>query len=81
MIAVLAWIDGFGADTDVVGIFETLEQARECFPWDRNENNPRRYQEFNLNEETYFDYYDQPFLHKRKRKVYRIVKWKRKERV
>jgi hypothetical protein len=81
MIAVLSWVDGFGADTLVEGIFETLEQAQQYFPWDRGEETPRKYQEFDLNEETYFDYYGQPYLHKRKRKVYRIVKWKKKERV
>ena len=27
MVAVLEWIDGFGADTEVVGIYQSLEDA------------------------------------------------------
>ena len=32
MIAVLGWIDGFGADTFVYGIFSSLEKARKIVP-------------------------------------------------
>lgn len=28
MIALLTWVDGFGADTQVIGIFPTLEAAK-----------------------------------------------------
>lgn len=31
MIAVLEWVDGFGYDTQVVGIFSSFVKAREAF--------------------------------------------------
>lgn len=31
MIAVLEWVDGFGEDTRVAGIFSSLDKARETF--------------------------------------------------
>ena len=59
MIAVLDWVDGFGSDTMVSGIFENMEQAI-AFVGDLKENAkkdyPSRYEEFYFGEE-YFDYY------------------------
>ncbi len=71
MIAVLGWCDGFGNDTYVFGIYDSIETARnKVAPYDENDKtHERRYQEFNLNEEVYFDYYEAEPLHeKRKRK-------------
>ena len=60
MIAVLDWVDGFGSDTAVSGIFENIEQA-VAFVGDLEENakknHPSRYEEFSFGE-VYFDYYE-----------------------
>ena len=47
MIAVLAWVDGFGADTYVAGIFPSLEEARKtCGPINTDTSHELRYEEF-----------------------------------
>ena len=47
MIAVLDWVDGFGADTRVVGIFPSLEEARKaCGPIKKNTRTELKYAEF-----------------------------------
>lgn len=60
MIAVLDWVDGFGSDTMVSGIFENIEQA-VAFVGDLKENakrvHPSRYEEFSFGEVD-FDYYE-----------------------
>ena len=60
MIAVLDWVDGFGSDTMVSGIFENMEQAI-AFVGDLKENAkkdyPSRYEEFSFGE-VCFDYYE-----------------------
>ena len=60
MIAVLGWIDGFGADTTVEGIFRTMGDALN-YVGDLKKNAdrdyPLRYQEFDFGEVD-FDYYE-----------------------
>lgn len=57
MIVVMGWVDGFGNDTVVLGIFENIEKAKEKMQ-DFKDNNIR-YQEILLNEITYdIDYYE-----------------------
>lgn len=70
MIAVLEWCDGFGNDTCVLGIYDSIETARnKVAPYGESDKyHERRYQEFDLNEEVYFDYYEAEPLHKKNRK-------------
>lgn len=60
MIAVLGWVDGFGADTKVEGIFRTMADAIN-YVGDLKKNAdrdcPLRYQKFDLGEVD-FDYYE-----------------------
>ena len=77
MIAVLDWVDGFGADTKVSGIFENIEQA-VAFVGDLEENAkkdyPSRYEEFSLGEVD-FDYYEaQKFFVPKPKKIYKKKK-------
>ena len=51
MVAVLKYIDGFGADTEVVGIYKNLEDAIV------NCGNEFQYKEFEFGE-VEFDIYD-----------------------
>ena len=51
MIAVLGFVDGFGHDTEVIGIFPTLEIAKNYY------SNNFRYQEFEFGKVS-FDIYD-----------------------
>ena len=51
MIAVLEFVDGFGHDTEVVGIYPTLEIAKKHY------SNNFLYQEFDFGKVT-FDLYD-----------------------
>lgn len=57
MIVVTSWVDGFGYDTAVLGIFENVEKAKEkCKEF---VDGDIRYQEIPLNEITYdIDYYE-----------------------
>lgn len=57
MIAILAWVDGFGNDTCVVGIATSLEEARKIYQ-SRYNNNETRYQEVIPNGKQWFDWYD-----------------------
>jgi hypothetical protein len=41
LIAVLCWIDGFGEDTYVYGVFDSLENARNVVPKQINDHEPR----------------------------------------
>ena len=71
LIAVLGWVDGFGADTYVYGIFNSLENARKIVPKKLYDNKEPRWVMITLNEEAHeLDWYDaQPlFPSKRKRK-------------
>ena len=52
MVAVLEYIDGFGADTQVAGIYKSLEDAIIV-----NYGNKFRYKEFEFGE-VEFDIYD-----------------------
>ena len=52
MVAVLEYIDGFGADTEVVGIYKNLEDAIIA-----NYGNKFRYKEFEFGK-VEFDNYD-----------------------
>ena len=52
MVAVLEYIDGFGADTEVVGIYQTLEDAIIA-----KYGNKFQYKEFEFGE-VEFDIYD-----------------------
>ena len=51
MIAVLDFVDGFGHDTEVVGIFPTLEAAKRYY------THNFRYQEFDFGK-VCFDLYE-----------------------
>ena len=51
MIAVLDYVDGFGHDTEVIGIFPTLESAQNYY------THNFLYQEFNFGKVN-FDLYD-----------------------
>lgn len=60
MIAVLSWVDGFGADTAVWGIFESIEDAQAEYAEykDKKDNYERlRYQEFVFGSVD-FDWYE-----------------------
>ena len=66
MIAVLCWYDGFGNDTCVVGIANSLQEARENFESEYN-GYATRYQEVIPNSEQWFDWYDGKLLFDKKR--------------
>lgn len=57
MIAVLGWVDGFGNDTQVCGIYPTLEEAKA------NTGEGFRYKEFDFGEVD-FDFYEAKELQK-----------------
>lgn len=59
MIAVLAFVDGFGHDTEVIGIFPTLEIAKRYYK--RN----FQYQEFDFGQVS-FDIYDASWAYPKK---------------
>ena len=67
MIAVLCWYDGFGNDTCVVGIANSLQEARENFDSEYN-GHDTRYQEVIPNREQWFDWYDGKKKKKKKKK-------------
>jgi hypothetical protein len=68
MIAILGWQDGFGCDTCVIGIFNSVEDARKVFNKEYNEHETR-YQEISLNTLQDFDWYDaKPLFSKNKSK-------------
>lgn len=60
MIAVLEWIDGFGHDTAVIGIFSSIKKARATFANRQHETDEKqlRYQSFEPNKKCWFDWYD-----------------------
>lgn len=67
MIAVLAWVDGFGHDTCVIGIANSQEDARKIFQSTYNECETR-FQEVIPNTKQWFDWYDgKPLFDKKKR--------------
>ena len=63
MVAVLGWIDGFGADTQVLAIYPTLAEA------ERYADKECRYVEFEFGEVD-FDFYEAKkfFTSERKKK-------------
>lgn len=61
MVAVLVWVDGFGNDTQVDGIYPTLEIAKQHY------HNNFRYQEFEFGE-VEFDIYDAKEAYPKKKK-------------
>lgn len=68
MIAVLDWVDGFGADTYVIGIFPNLEEARKaCEPIKANTDSELRYAEFQFGMVDW-DWYDATPLYPKKKK-------------
>ena len=68
MIAVLSWCDGFGNDTCVVGIANSLQEARKNFQSEYNHHDTR-YQEVIPNSEQWFDWYDgKPLFDKKKKR-------------
>lgn len=67
MIAVLCWYDGFGNDTCVVGIANSLQEARENFESEYN-GYATRYQEVIPNTEQFFDWYDGKLLFDKNKK-------------
>ena len=71
LIAVLGWQDGFGADTYVYGIFDSVESARKVVPHEFNDETEPRWVKISLNREAQnLDWYDATplFPSKRKRK-------------
>jgi hypothetical protein len=69
LIAVLGWVDGFGADTYVYGIFNSLENARKIVPKKLYGNMEPRWVMITLNEEAReLDWYDAHPLFPSKRK-------------
>ena len=68
MIAILGWQDGFGCDTCVIGIANSVEDARKVFGKEYDEHETR-YQEIELNTPQDFDWYDaKPLFSKNKTK-------------
>ena len=61
MIAVLSYVDGFGNDTYVEGIYPTLEIAKQHY------SNNFRYQEFEFGAVD-FDIYDAKLAYSKKKK-------------
>jgi hypothetical protein len=61
MIAVLVSVDGFGNDTQVVGIYPTLEIAKQHHDYNF------RYEEFEFGK-VYFDIYDAKEAYPKKKK-------------
>ena len=61
MIAVLSYVDGFGNDTYIEGIYPTLEIAKQHY------NKNFRYQEFEFGTVT-FDIYDAKVAYPEKKK-------------
>lgn len=69
MIVVLNWIDGFGADTRVVGIFSNLEEARKaCEPIKANTETELKYEEFQFGLVEWDWYEATPLYPKKKRR-------------
>ena len=63
MIAVLEFVDGFGHDTEVVGIFPTLESAQKYY--NRSHVGKFLYQEFDFGK-VEFDVYEAKEAYSRK---------------
>lgn len=69
MIAVLGWVDGFGSDTSVWGIFENIEAAQAEYAEykDKEEKHERlRYQKFTFGSVD-FDWYEAKELFPKKK--------------
>lgn len=68
MIVVLDWVDGFGADTYVVGIFSNLEEARKaCESIKANTETELKYEEFQFGFVDW-DWYEATPLYSKKKK-------------
>ncbi len=68
MIAVLDWVDGFGADTSVLGIFPNLEEARKALePIKANTPTELKYVEFQFGMVDW-DWYEATPLYSKKKK-------------
>lgn len=68
MIAVLNWVDGFGNDTCVIGIFPNLEEARKaCESIKINTSSKLRYEEFQFGMVDWDWYEATPLYPKKKR--------------
>lgn len=63
---VVGWVDGFGADTTIKGIYPTREEAiKHCkFSSDNNFGYSDKVMQVNYGEIT-VDYYDLPKIHER----------------
>lgn len=57
MILVYGWVDGFGNDTALLGVYDSVKTARKLCEPDLYDHE-LRYEETNMNEEVCFDYYD-----------------------
>ena len=57
LIAVLGWQDGFGADTYVYGIFDSLQSARKAVPKKLYDDREPRYEVITLNKPVALDWY------------------------
>ena len=71
MIAVLEWADGFGNDSAVMGIFDSVEAAQKVFaPYPENDSyHKTRFINIKMNEKIYFDNEDgEPLFPKKKKK-------------
>lgn len=70
LIAVLGWVDGFGADTVVYGIFDTVESARAAVPQKFGDDTEPRYVSISLNKPAEdLDWYEAtPLFPRKKRK-------------
>lgn len=68
LIAVLGWIDGFGADTYVYGIFDSLKNARKIVPKKLYQDIEPRWVEIPLNKKAVdLDWYEgKPLFHSQK---------------
>ena len=56
MVALLSWVDGFGADTMVRGVFNTIEEAQEYARL--SDDQPDKFQIFKTGKTVYFDWYE-----------------------
>lgn len=80
MIIVLGWCDGFGNDTFVWGIFDSVEKAREKLE-KQYDGDKARYQEIVLNSIQDYDYdLGTPLFEKKKKNEENQKKKKNKKR-
>lgn len=69
MILVYGWVDGFGNNTVLVGVYDSIKTAREHNEPEWNEHE-LRYEEIDMNEKAYLDYYEAEPLFPKKLKEF-----------